>query len=146
MRLRRATMDDALDVLAWRNDPHTIAMSKTPGVIDQASHIPWFAKAVRSEDRVIFIALEANLKLGMVRFDRTDDAWLVSINLAKDARGKGQSADILQQAIALFRAVRGHHTLLAEIKEDNAPSLRLFERCGFRKVGQADGFCSYALA
>jgi hypothetical protein len=77
-------MDDALDVLAWRNDPHTIAMSKTPGVIDQASHIPWFAKAVRSEDRVIFIAVEADMKLGMVRFDRTDDAWLVSVNLAKD--------------------------------------------------------------
>lgn len=139
-------MDDALDVLAWRNDPQAVAMSKTPGVIDQASHIHWFARAVRSEDRVILIALEADLKLGMVRFDRASDAWLVSINLAPAARGKGLSTEILVQAIALFRAAHGDQKLIAEIKENNTPSLKLFERCGFKKLRQADGFCSYVLS
>lgn len=139
-------MDDALDVLAWRNDPQAVAMSKTPGVIDRQSHMAWFAKAVLDQNRLVLIALDADEKLGVVRFDHTGDAWLVSINLAKDARGRGQSADILKQAIALFRATHGDRTLLADIKKDNAPSVKLFERCGFTKTGEADGFCSYTLA
>ena len=35
---------------------------------------------------------------------------------------------------------------LAEIREDNVPSLGLFERCGFERLGGADGFCSYRLS
>ena len=136
-------MDDALDVLAWRNDPITVAMSKTPGLVDQQSHMAWFAKAVLDQYRLILIALQAEEKLGMVRFDRTGDAWLVSINLAPAVRGKGLSTEILEQAIALFGGTHGTHRLLAAIKEDNVASLKLFERCGFRKVNQAAGFRSY---
>jgi UDP-4-amino-4,6-dideoxy-N-acetyl-beta-L-altrosamine N-acetyltransferase len=79
MRLRLATMDDALDVLAWRNDPVAIAMSKTPGATDQKTHMAWFARAIRDEARVLLIALNRDEKVGLVRFDRTGDAWLVSI-------------------------------------------------------------------
>lgn len=108
--------------------------------------MPWFAKAVQDQNRVMFIALEADQKLGMVRFDGTGDGWLLSINVAPDQRGKGLSAEILRQAMALFRATHGAHRLFAEIKEDNEPSRRLFERCGFKKLSQADGFCSYSLS
>jgi RimJ/RimL family protein N-acetyltransferase len=146
MRLRRATMDDALDVLAWRNDPLAVAMSKTPGAIGQETHLAWFARAIRNEDRVLLVAMGADQKLGMVRFDRTGEAWLVSITIAPEQRGKGFSVGILQQAITWFRADHGHQTLLAEIKEDNAPSLKLFERCGFKKQGQTEGLCSYSLS
>ena len=142
MRLRRATMDDALDVLAWRNDPHTIAMSKTPGVLDRASHMAWFARAVRSEDRVIFIALEADMKLGMVRFDRTGDAWLVSINVAPEQRGTGYGSRLLNDAIELFHSLAGDISILAEVKCGNEASLRIFERCGFVREVDKDGWLS----
>ena len=131
MEIRRATMKDALDVLAWRNDPHTIAMSRTPGIVDQATHLAWFAKAIADQDRIILIATEDGRRLGMVRFDRSDGAWLVSINLAPEARGKGYGRAVLTEAMAVLRASNGPCRLSAEIKGNNAPSLRLFERCGF---------------
>jgi hypothetical protein len=62
-------------------------MSKIRGAIDQQAHMAWFAKAVQDHDRIILIALEADEKLGVVRFDRRGDLWLVSVSIAPEQRG-----------------------------------------------------------
>lgn len=139
MQLRRATPDDALDVLAWRNDPQTIAASKT-GAVDGAEHMAWFPKAIADERRALFIAEEGGRKVGMVRFDRGDDAWLVSINVAPAERGKRYGEAILRAGIHAIGAAR----LLAEIKSDNLASIRIFEHCGFRLSGSEDGWLHFA--
>ena len=133
-------MDDALDVLAWRNDPLAVAMSKTPGAVEETGHLAWFAKAVKDPRRALFIAVEDGRNLGMVRFDKPDDTWLVSINMAPEARGKGYGRAVLTEAIAMLRASNGPCRLSAEIKDSNATSLRLFERCGFVQQDRRDGF------
>jgi len=140
MKLRRATMDDALDVLAWRNDPHTIAMSKMPGTVDQAGHLAWFARAIQDPSRLMLIATEDDRKLGMVRFDKSGDTWLVSINIAPEERRKGYGRAALNQAVTWLRASVWQCRLSAEIKDSNAVSLRLFQQCGFVTQEQRDGF------
>lgn len=132
-------MDDALDVLEWRNDRASIAASKT-GAVDQASHLDWFAKAIVSRDHDLFIATENGRKLGMIRFDKLHESWLVSINLAPAERRRGYGAKALQKAIAEV----GTRRLLAEIKADNFASICIFERCGFRQVGAEEGFLRFA--
>jgi hypothetical protein len=37
MKLRRATMEDALAVLEWRNDAYAVAMSKSGDAVDMNS-------------------------------------------------------------------------------------------------------------
>jgi RimJ/RimL family protein N-acetyltransferase len=143
MKLRRATMDDALDVLAWRNDPHTIAMSRTAAAaLDQTAHVFWFAKAIADPNRELFIATEDGRRLGMVRFDKLHDGWLVSINLSPAERGKGYGGKVLKKALAAVRPRR----LLAEIKADNIASIHIFERYGFRQIGSKDGFLHFELS
>jgi RimJ/RimL family protein N-acetyltransferase len=134
MQIRRATMEDAMAVLDWRNDPQTIAVSKT-GSVDRASHLAWFAKAIESPDRMLLIASEDGRRLGMVRFDRSGDTWLVSINMAPDVRGQGYGTRALRKSLSMIGAVR----LLAEIKPENIASIRTFERCGFQRVGDEGG-------
>jgi UDP-4-amino-4,6-dideoxy-N-acetyl-beta-L-altrosamine N-acetyltransferase len=56
VNLRRATMDDAMDILAWRNDAAAIAASKSQEAIDEAEHMRWFRGAVQSPDHLILIA------------------------------------------------------------------------------------------
>lgn len=138
MELRRATMDDMLDVLAWRNDSVAVAMSKT-GAVDEAQHCAWFPGAIANRNRLLLIAEEAGRKLGMVRFDSSSDAWVVSINLAPEARKQGLGHGVLTQAIAMF----GYSPLRAEIKADNFASIRVFERCDFRQIGAEDGFLCF---
>ena len=138
MELRRAKPEDALDVLAWRNDQVSIAASKS-GPVDRNEHLAWFPNAIASDRHMIFIAEEDGRKLGMVRFDRTDGAWVVSINLAAAERSKGYGGQILRAGMAAL----GPYPLLAEIRTDNLRSIRVFERCGFRLVGAGDGFLHF---
>ncbi|WP_162917702.1 GNAT family N-acetyltransferase, partial [Dongia deserti] len=140
MKLRRATMDDALDVLAWRNDPDSVTASKSGRPIGQAEHLKWFPNAIRSSRHLILIAEEDSHKLGVVRFDQMADYWLVSINMSPAVRGKGHGRKALSQAIDLLRADAGPCRLLAEVKDDNVPSLRLFDTLGFVRQDQAAGF------
>jgi RimJ/RimL family protein N-acetyltransferase len=135
MELRRATIDDALDVLDWRNDPDAIAMSKT-GAVDRDDHLRWFPKAIEDQDRLVLIAMEAKRKLGMVRFDRCGGTWLASINLAPEERGKGYGQAALEGAIRLLIDCIGSCRISAEIRHDNLGSIRIFEKCGFRLIGR----------
>ena len=70
--------------------------------------------------------------IGMVRFDLSGGRAEVSINLAPAARGKSLSAALLRAAEPW---VTGRaEVLIAAIKPTNQPSIRAFERAGYRAV------------
>jgi len=84
------------------------------------------------------VAIDNNRTLGVVRCDRTDDAWLTSINIAPAERGKGYGSRALTEATNGFRATVGDHRLLAEIRADNEASLHPFQKGRFIWQGQKD--------
>lgn len=138
MHLRRATIDDALEVLRWRNDPHTRAMSRDGSAVERQAHLDWFGRAVESPDRLLLIGEASGQAVGMVRFDRDGRVWEVSINVAPEARGRGRGAGLLAAGLEAFAALHPAAGIRAVIKRENAASLRLFEGLGFRPTG-ADG-------
>jgi RimJ/RimL family protein N-acetyltransferase len=135
MQLRRATMDDALDVLAWRNDPESIAASNTGRAVEVKEHLDWFGRNFESPDHLLLIAVDGGRKLGIVRFHRMPGEWLISINSAPSERGRGYGATMLAMAVQRLGDHVGAVNLLAEIKADNLASLRIFEKCGFHLIG-----------
>lgn len=135
--VRRATAADAMDVLAWRNDPHTRAMSRDTGAVDEAAHLAWFAAALADPRRMLLIGEAGGAKVGMVRFDHADETE-VSINLAPEQRGRGLSRPLLMAALA---EVGGE--VWAEVREANATSVRLFEGAGFQLQGRRDDIRRY---
>lgn len=137
LTLRPARMDDALDVLAWRNDPATRAASRAGDEIDEASHLAWFERALADPHRSILIGEAGGRKVGMVRFDHGAETE-VSINLNPDCRGRGLSYPLLTAALA---ATAGD--VWAEVREGNAISRRLFERAGFEPQGRREEFWRY---
>jgi L-amino acid N-acyltransferase YncA len=58
----------------------------------------------------------------------------VSIYLAPDARGRGIGTRLMTRAIASSEA-HGIWTLYAALLPENEASVRLHEKCGFRRVG-----------
>lgn len=60
-------------------------------------------------------------------------AW-ESVYVAADARGRGVGRALLE-ALVLASEAAGFWTLLAGVMAENAASLALHERCGFRQVG-----------
>jgi L-amino acid N-acyltransferase YncA len=134
LALRKACAADAIDILAWRNDPVTRAMSRNTGVIGCDDHLQWFAAALQDPARLLLIAMAGEAKVGMARFDElAPRVWEVSINLNPACRGQGLSHAVLSGAL---QAITERHAerIMAEIKPTNAVSRHLFEAHGFRKV------------
>lgn len=125
MKLRGATQADALDLLAWRNDPVTRAMSRGSNVVGEAAHLAWFRKILDDPGVTLLIGEVDDGKVGMVRFDRGTETE-VSINVNPAFRGAGYSYPLLVQALALI-----DDEVFAEIKDENLASRRIFEKAGF---------------
>jgi phosphinothricin acetyltransferase len=58
-----------------------------------------------------------------------------SVYVHHEHHRRGLAAALLAELIALARQ-HGHHTIIADIDGEQAPSLALHERYGFERVGQ----------
>jgi RimJ/RimL family protein N-acetyltransferase len=132
MKLRRAAAADSLDLWRWRNDPVTRAMSRNAEAVELAGHEAWFRRALADPALTLFIGEVAAGPVGMVRFDHGPETE-VSINLNPAFRGQGLSHALLMAGLAKVGGV-----VYAEIKDENAPSRRLFERAGFRRIADVE--------
>ena len=147
LTLRLADAGDALDILHWRNDSHTRLMSRSSAVIEEDHHRAWFARALKDPGRILLLGTDAAQKIGMVRFDRHGAVqWEINIIIAPEVRGQGLGRHLLSMAIAHFFSLNPEASLLAEVKEDNAASHRLFASLGFaREAPDGDETVRYRL-
>jgi RimJ/RimL family protein N-acetyltransferase len=63
--------------------------------------------------------------------------------VAEAFRRRGIAAAALKQLIA--EVPEGIRTIEASVDADNIPSLRLFEKLGFRRCGWSEGLLTYRL-
>jgi len=137
MIVRKATHDDALDILSWRNDPQTRALSRNQDEVERAPHLEWFGKALVDPRLTLLIGEVDGVKIGMVRFDHGDETE-VSINVNPACRSRGHGYALLAEAM---KHVAGD--VWAEIKDENLASQRVFERAGFEHQGVRGGLRRY---
>ena len=144
LAVRQALLEDAMDVLRWRNDPLVCAMSRHHEPICEEAHVPWYERAVADPDRLLLIGVLGERKIGMVRFDcRHASLWEVSIAIAQDARGKRYGRPFLEMALGWLENASAQPTsVLALVRSDNEPSLRLFQSLGFKHEGAEGEFRS----
>lgn len=134
---------DARQVMKWRNDPATLAMSfhhdpKTwehfwPEYRDRYFSHPDYPLPV--------FAVHEGRRVGFLRFEpvphpaglhgRTVD---VSINIAPESRGRGLGTAVLRAALDHL-ARQGVDTVYAEVKVENAASSKAFAAAGFTEIG-----------
>jgi DNA-binding PadR family transcriptional regulator/L-amino acid N-acyltransferase YncA len=126
--VRAATEADSALLLAWRNDSQTRAWSRTTDPVTRAEHETWLTRVLADPVRRLLVAELDGKPVGTVRFDRDGGAWEVSITVAPEARGRRLAVPIL---LAAERAL-APATVRANVHRDNAASLALFERAGYR--------------
>jgi ribosomal protein S18 acetylase RimI-like enzyme len=84
-------------------------------------------------DRHLLVGSDGAGAVGTVRWDRVDGGgWEVSITVAPDRRGEGLAGRLLAAGEEwLARREPATSTLLAAVRADNQPSLRLFRSAGY---------------
>jgi RimJ/RimL family protein N-acetyltransferase len=58
-------------------------------------------------------------------------------------KGKGLGIDILLKSQEMIKKDKNINSIKAIIKKENKPSIRLFERAGYKFVKADDGFSEY---
>jgi len=140
LSVRPASSADADLLLAWRNDPSTVAWSRDSRPVAADEHRTWLGASLDDPDRLLFV-VAADRPVGTVRFDRAaDGAWEVSITVAPAERGRGLAGRVLAMGEGALFANAAPTRLLANVHRDNAASLALFHRAGYVPIDRpADG-------
>ena len=64
-----------------------------------------------------------------------DEAELLRLAVLPEWRRRGAARELLARGEAALR-VRGCHASFLEVREENLPAIRLYESCGWRRVGR----------
>lgn len=131
--LRPAEEKDCKLLWEWRNEKNAREASFDSDPIFYKEHKAWFDKKIRSKNTKILI-IENNHKkeIGQVRFDiNYQGVAKVSIIIDKDKRGRGYGAKVLKLSCEYAFKSFPIKEMIAYIKWENAPSLRIFKKSGF---------------
>lgn len=127
--IREATLNDAVILFEWANNPETRQNSFNKHNIEWHNHINWLKKRLYTPSCKIYILLINEKPVGVVRFD-INETTIIGITVAPDHRGLGLGADFLKIACNTYWKSNGND-VLAYIKKENIASLRVFEKAGF---------------
>ncbi len=97
---------------------------------------PWSARAmVRREDRVMVGYINFHGRPGVNDIEAPDAAELGWSVFAAERR-RGYATEAAQRLMDWARAEHGVRRFISSTTPDNAPSLRVHEKLGFRRTGQ----------
>jgi UDP-2,4-diacetamido-2,4,6-trideoxy-beta-L-altropyranose hydrolase len=135
VRVRAATNDDAELLHRWRNSDAVRSVSFTNEPIPFSDHCHWLRNALENPLQVILIGLAEDVPVGSVRYALSDRGADISIMVAPEMQGRGIGGELLETGEAYLRALHPERLLLrALIKPNNAASLQLFTRAGFKRA------------
>lgn len=132
VQVRLAEPGDRRIIWEWWNDPLTRQMMKKNAHVPWEEHCQWYDAVLQDPNRLLFVGLVGEDKLGVIRFTlQFDRIYEVSINLSPAFRGKGYASPFLSAAIQELCNLRGPVRLVAGCKKVNLPSQKTFSRSGF---------------
>jgi UDP-2,4-diacetamido-2,4,6-trideoxy-beta-L-altropyranose hydrolase len=135
LTLREATTADAELLFRWRNEAETRKNSFGSGPIPFEEHIRWLSsRLTASDDTRIWILEDGTMPVGQIRYERVSDEARISFSIDKNVRGKGLGTALLKLTAPLACQTLGVEQLVGMTKPDNIPSIRSFERAGFRQM------------
>jgi RimJ/RimL family protein N-acetyltransferase len=128
LKLRIVNEDDVNLLFNWVNDPEVRKSALNSEVIQWENHREWFNKKLNSPDSKIYIAEGYNcIPLGQVRIEKAHDNWVIDYSVDKYFRGLG----IGQKIVAEMISQNSGSNFIAEVKSENMPSQKVFEKLGF---------------
>lgn len=136
--LRRATAGDCEQVWAWNYGPGVRAVSKSTHAVSLADHCRWYAARLADIASPMWIVVEGDRPVGVLRLDRDGAQTRMSLALDARARGRGLGRRAIAAACLAWNA-----PIVAEIHPANTPSRLAFEAAGFVRTSERDALVTY---
>lgn len=136
---RKAGSGDNLLLFKWKNDPEVRRASFIMEAVKLKNHNKWLISAINNPNILMYILEYESSPVGMYRLDINGNSATIDITVDPDYRGRGIGKLIIRKLIATAKHA-GVKKLVAEVKEDNGPSKKLFLASGFIKAGEGIKF------
>ena len=140
--LRAVEESDNAMLLSLINDPDTeMMLGGSSWPVSEAEQLKWFEHQERSKDALrCIVALQEDKKaIGTVilsEIDQKNATGHIHIKMSKDGgRGKGYGIDAVNALVQYAFEELRLNCVYANILSYNEASIKLFERCGFRRDG-----------
>jgi len=135
--LRRMMAYDAPTLHEMLSDPETMRFWSTPPHVTLAETEAWVADGIAAMERgegVDFVVLESDRVIGRVAF------WMgneIGFLFSRAVWGKGYAQEAMQAVLRHGFEQMGFKSVRADVDPNNARSLKLLERVGFKRTGFA---------
>lgn len=144
-----ACQEHSQSIWKWRNDEVTRKMSKNSKIVPWKIHKKWFDEVLKDPNRYLYVGYFENKIIGVARFDQIEinsNCYIITINIVPCMRGKGFGKYFLRESTRFFfLEVLDAHSIVAEIKKVNKPSIKTFIASGFEEEIYNENFCRYVL-
>lgn len=140
LTLRSAAREDSRRYWEWANEPAVRAASFKESAIGWDEHERWFARCLRDSACRLYVVIDDQLgPVGQVRLERRSPAEVeVDISIGAEHRGRHLGVEALTLVCSEAWAW-AQPMISARVKAGNAASIRMFDRAGFRRVGEEPG-------
>lgn len=147
LHVRPARFQDLYQLFEWANDPMVRENSLNTVRISLESHQAWFQAKLDSDDTRIYIVSDVSgVRVGVVRFERSENTWNLNYSISPILRGKGMATNMLASAIHYHTNEVGSHEVTATVKRTNIASHRVLEKVSFVLVDKCEDVSNYLLS
>lgn len=135
-KIRKAHKEDCRKIYDIRNDESVLQYSFNPHKTSFETHLGWFESSLNNDLRKIFVIESEDNVAGVVRYDLNQDMLSaeVSIYVAKNFWGKGLGKWALIESESLLKLEAPQcQKIIAKVFLENLASLKIFEKCDYKK-------------
>tara|TARA_A100001011_G_scaffold399339_1_gene507518 strand:- start:111 stop:1793 length:1683 start_codon:yes stop_codon:yes gene_type:complete len=135
LKPRLAQKEDEQLLLNWANDPIVRSNGFKTEKISELDHREWLYSRLldKKNCKLYIVENEDGLPIGQVRLDKKDNQWYINFSLANFARGKRLGTVLLESIFDKFNKQKKVE-FIAEVKQGNTASCRVFEKIGFVRI------------
>lgn len=144
----RNELTDCKLIYSLSNDPIVRKNSFNQKPIEYENHCNWFSKILDDKNTLFFIVFSdesENEFVGQIRFNRKfEDSTdcVISLSISEDFRGKHIATLFIELGIEeLKKKWIGIKSIIAEVKDENIASNKLFLREGFQLISKVNTYC-----
>lgn len=146
--LRGINESDAKLIVQWRSVPEVYQFFKSSHKITLEEHFYWYHNSyLENTNRFDWICIEkeSGNRIGVFGLYKEEKKVEVNYLLAPEGQHKGYAAEAIMSLIDYASKMWNSELVVAEIHQDNKPSIALVEKLGFKIVSQSSPFIIYGI-
>jgi len=134
LKLRNLEKKDKHLLFRWANLKSVIKNSLSKKKITNKVHEKWFNKKIKSKTDILKIIVYKDVPIGVIRLEKKKLNYFISYLITPRYRKKGNAYNSLKIFLAFLKKRNKNFKVIALVKKDNNPSIKIFEKLKFKLI------------